>query len=274
MKMEINKTDFERAILVATSSHSEVFDSVEPHFEEVYGRLQRQFLGYVGETALETNGRLCDAVVKAVCLGAFLSVVRHLDLVLTPTGFGVVSNGDVSPASSQRVEQLIEQCRMAYVRAEGEMLTWLPTVKGWGETEQALANIHSLVYTYDQFAFQTKQQPTTQQWRDQLAAIEEADAILRKLISDEQMDEFLQMERGALKRSTVAGTAIFKVRRMLILLSQNLMTAYANERARLLNFLDQFIEKFPLYAASAAYRANHFKNFKNERSRPAYVFNA
>ena len=32
MKMEISKDEFEQAILVATSSHSEVYDSVKPHF--------------------------------------------------------------------------------------------------------------------------------------------------------------------------------------------------------------------------------------------------
>ena len=81
--MEITKEDFENAILVATSSQSEVFDSVEPHFVEVYERLQQQFLGYAGEAALESNERLTSAVIRAVCLGAFLEVVRHLDLVLT-----------------------------------------------------------------------------------------------------------------------------------------------------------------------------------------------
>lgn len=274
MKMEITKTDFERSILVATSSHSEVFDSVEPHFEEVYNRLQQQFLGYVGESALEASERLCEAVVKAVCLGAFLEVVRHLDLVLTPTGFGVVSNGEVSPASSSRVEQLIEQCRVAYVRAEGEMLTWLTATKGWGESEQAQQSILMLVYTYDQYSFQTKRQLTSQQWNDQLAALTDADATLRRLISDEQMDDFLLMERGAKERDSISGTVIFRLRRMQILLAENLMTAYANERARLLNFMEQFIEKFPIYAHSSAYKANHFKEFKNEKSKTAYVFNA
>ena len=92
MKIQISKEDFEQSILVATSSHSEVFESVRPHFYEAYNNIQKRFLGYVGEEALETNERLSAAVVKAVCLTAFLGNVRHLDLVLTPTGFGVVAN--------------------------------------------------------------------------------------------------------------------------------------------------------------------------------------
>ena len=274
MKMEITKQDFERSILVATSAHEEVFESVEPHFEEVYNHIRQQYLGYVGETVLESNERLCDAVVKAVCLGAFLEVVRHLDLVLTPTGFGVVSNGEVSPASSSRVESLIEQCRVAYIKAEGEMLIWLAVTKGWGESEQAQQCITLLVYGYEQYTFLTKQQLTSQQWNDKVAAMAEADAVLRKLISDSQMDDFLLMERGAKERDDISGSVIFKLRRMMILLSEGLMTAYSNERGRLLNFLDEFIDRFPIYANSSAYKANHFKEFQNEKSRPAFIFNA
>lgn len=99
MKIQISKDDFEQSILAATSSHSEVFESVEPHFKESYLRLCQQILGEVGEAALETSEasfelseELREAVIKTVCLDAFLSVVRHLDLVLTPTGFGVVTN--------------------------------------------------------------------------------------------------------------------------------------------------------------------------------------
>lgn len=275
IKIQISKDDFERSILAATSSHSEVFESVEPHFEEAYLQIQQQILGEVGEAALETNERLRSAVTQAVCLSAFLDVVRHLDLVLTPTGFGVVANNEVSPASSSRVEALIEQCRVAYIKAEGLMLTWLVVTKGWGETEQARQCVSLLLFTYQQYTFQSKQQLTSQQWHDKMASLYEADATLRRLISDAQMDEFLEMERGAKEHEDIIrGTAIFKVRRLMFLLAEGLLTAYSSERARLLSFLDAHIAQFPIYANSSAYKANHFKYFKNEKSRPAYLFNA
>lgn len=140
MKIQISKDDFEQSILAATSSHSEVFESVEPHFKESYLRLCQQILGEVGEAALETSEasfelseELREAVIKTVCLDAFLSVVRHLDLVLTPTGFGVVTNNEVSPASSSRVEALIEQCRVAFISSQQTVLALLCNVPGWGK---------------------------------------------------------------------------------------------------------------------------------------------
>lgn len=132
MKIQISKDDFEQSILAATSSHSEVFESVEKHFEESYLRLSRQILGEVGEESLETSEELREAVIKVVCLDAFLSVVRHLDLVLTPTGFGVVANNEVSPASSSRVEALIEQCRVALIVAQDTVMALLTDIPGWG----------------------------------------------------------------------------------------------------------------------------------------------
>lgn len=175
MKIQISKDDFEQSILVATSSHSEVFESVRPHFYEAYNNIQKRFLGYVGEEALETNERLSAAVVKAVCLTAFLGNVRHLDLVLTPTGFGVVANNEVSPASSARVEALIEQCMVACLKAEGEMITWLSATEGWGESLQAKMSITLLVFSIEQYAFQVKQELSSKQWKDKLSALYEAD---------------------------------------------------------------------------------------------------
>lgn len=274
MKMEITKVDFENAILVATSSQSEVFDSVEPHFVEVYERLQQQFLGYAGEAALESNERLTSAVVRAVCLGAFLEVVRHLDLVLTPTGFGVVANSEVSPASAARVEALVEQCRVEYFKAEGDMITWLATVEEWGSSLQAKCCLTLLVYSIEQYAFQVKQELSSKQWKDKLSALYEADGVMRRVISDEQMDDLLEMERGAKDKDDTAVELIFKVRRCMIFLAEGLLTAYSTEHGRLLRYLDANLDKFKLYADSSAYKANHFKEFKNGKEKPAFIFNS
>lgn len=274
MKIQISKEDFEQSILVATSSHSEVFESVEPHFVEAYNNIQQRFLGYVGEEALETSERLSAAVVKAVCLSAFLEVVRHLDLVLTPTGFGVVANSEVSPASSARVEALVEQCRVAYLKAEGEMITWLSATTGWGSSLQAKMCLHLLVFSIEQYAFQVKQELSSKQWKDKLSALYEADGVMRRVISDEQMDDLLEMERGAKDKDDTAVELIFKVRRCMIFLAEGLLTAYSTEHGRLLRYLDANLDKFKLYADSSAYKANHFKEFNNEKSKPAFVFNS
>ena len=275
MKIQISKDDFEQSILAATSSHSEVFESVEPHFEESYLRLCQQILGEVGEEALETSDELREAVIKTVCLDAFLSVVRHLDLVLTPTGFGVVANNEVSPASSSRVEALIEQCRVALIVAQDRVMSHLTVVSGWGSTLQAKQGIQTVLWSMEGYCYLTRQTSmTSKDWMAKLAAIQEADATLRKLVSDEQMDDIMCLVRGVREGNEFEGSVRLMLSRCLIMLANDMLSAYSNERARLLRYLDAHLDKFPLYADSSAYKANHFKEYQNEKSKPAFVFNS
>lgn len=275
MKIQISKDDFEQSILAATSSHSEVFESVEPHFKESYLRLSQRILGEVGEAALETSDDLREAVIKAVCLDAFLGVVRHLDLVLTPTGFGVVANNEVTPASSSRVEALIEQCRIALIVAQDTVMSHLAVVSGWGSTLQAQQGIQTVLWSMEGYCYLTRQTSmTSKDWMAKLAAMQEADATLRKLVSDEQMDDIMCLVRGVREGNEFEGSVCLMLSRCLIMLANDMLSAYSNERARLLRYLDAHLDKFPLYADSSAYKANHFKEFNNEKSKPAFVFNA
>lgn len=275
MKIQISKDDFEQSILAATSSHSEVFESVEPHFKESYLRLCQQILGEVGEAALETSDDLREAVIKAVCLDAFLGVVRHLDLVLTPTGFGVVANNEVTPASSSRVEALIEQCRIALIVAQDTVMALLTDVPGWGSTLQAKQGIQTVLWSIEGYCFLTRQTSMTyKDWMSKLAAMQEADATLRKLVSDEQMDDIMCLVRGVREGNEFEGSVRLMLSRSLIMLANDMLSAYSNERARLLRYFDANLDKFPLYANSSAYKANHFKEFQNEKSKPAFVFNS
>ena len=275
MKIQISKDDFEQSILAATSSHSEVFESVEPHFKESYLRLCQQILGEVGEEALETSDDLREAVIKAVCLDAFLGVVRHLDLVLTPTGFGVVANNEVTPASAARVEALIEQCRIALIVAQDTVMALLTDVPGWGSTLQAKQGIQTVLWSIEGYCYLTRQTSmTSKDWMSKLAGMQEADATLRKLVSDEQMDDIMCLVRGVREGNEFEGSVRLMLSRCLIMLANDMLSAYSNERARLLRYLDAHLDKFPLYADSSAYKANHFKKFNNEKSKPAFVFNA
>lgn len=275
MKIQISKDDFEQSILAATSSHSEVFESVEPHFKESYLRLSQQILGEVGEAALETSDDLREAVIKAVCLDAFLGVVRHLDLVLTPTGFGVVANNEVTPASAARVEALIEQCRVALIVAQDTVMDHLTDVPGWGSTLQAQQGIQTVEWSMEGYCYLTRQTSmTSKDWMSKLAAMQKADATLRKLVSDEQMDDIMCLVRGVREGNEFEGSLRLMLSRCLIMLASDMLSAYSNERARLLRYFDAHLDKFPLYANSSAYKANNFKEFKNEKSKPAFVFNA
>ena len=55
---------------------------------------------------LEITADILPYVQKVVAYHAFLTAIPSLDLVLTPTGFGIVNTTTIVPASKERIERL------------------------------------------------------------------------------------------------------------------------------------------------------------------------
>lgn len=98
----ILKEDFERSLPVGASANEEVFAAVYPAIEAGLNNYYEMLLGEPGAQRVESTDEsepLKYYFKMLVCVDAFLSVFRQLDLVLTSTGFGIVSNDTISPAS-------------------------------------------------------------------------------------------------------------------------------------------------------------------------------
>lgn len=272
MTMEITKTEFENFVSVATSSHMEVYEKVEPQFASTLNDCKAGVLGDVGTSAIEGEGheKLKNAVKKWVALQAFLSVFRQLDLVLTPTGFGVVSTQQMAPASKQRVDALIGHLRDSILIAHGQLLEELCKVSGWGSTTQALENIDTLFFDFRML--QKMQGPAASHldWQAAQRLIAEADEALRLKISGEYMDALLDHVRCG----SVADEdrpVIFQCRHIINLWIAGDQEAVRLKMRRLLNTLDADLEKYSVYG-EFGYPVNHHENFKNTQDAPAYIF--
>ena len=272
MTMEITKIEFENIVSVATSSHVEVYEKVEPQFVSTLDDCKAGVLGDVGTSAIEGEGneKLKNAVKKWVALQAFLSVFRQLDLVLTPTGFGVVSTQQMAPASKQRVDALIGHLRDSILIAQGQLLAELCKVSGWGTTTQALENIGNLFFDFRML--QKMQGPAAShlEWQAAQRLIGEADEHLRLKLSNQYMDALLDHVRCG----TVTvddNPVIFQCRHIINLWIAGDQEAVKLKMRRLLNMLDADLEKYSIYAEHG-YPVNHHENFKNTQDAPAYIF--
>lgn len=270
--MEITKTEFEEIISVATSAHIEVYDKVQPHFAAAYDDCKASVLGDVGASAAEDgqHKRLTLAVKDWVCLQAFLAVFQQLDLVLTPTGFGVVSTQQMAPASKQRVDALIGHLRDSVLIAHGRLLNRLCKVSGWGATEQAKENIDTLFYDFHMLQKLTGPAASHLDWQAAQRLIGEADEHLRLKISNQYMDALLDHVRC--DTVTVDDTpVIFQCRHIINLWIAGDQEAVRLKMRRLLNTLDADLEIYSIYA-EFGYPVNHHENFKNTQDAPAYIF--
>ena len=67
---------------------------------------------------------------------AMRHAVPQLDLILTPNGFGIVSNQNVIPASKERIERLLLSLEKQRDDALAVILTMLPDAHHWTASEQ------------------------------------------------------------------------------------------------------------------------------------------
>ena len=97
-------------VLKSVQGETLLFDKIAPHLEVAEAWLTTTFLSEAVLTELPTrdaNNKLLHYARMAVAAEAMLHAVPQLDLVLTPNGFGVVSNTNIAPASKERVERLL-----------------------------------------------------------------------------------------------------------------------------------------------------------------------
>ena len=268
----ITKIEFESFLSVATSAHMEVYEKVEPHFAATYDECKADVLGDVGASAAEgeQNPTLTENVKRWVAIRAFLSVFRQLDLVLTPTGFGVVSTQQMAPASKPRVDALVGHLRDSALRAHGQLLESLCSVDGWGTTAQAAENIDTLFYDFR--LLQKMQGPAVShlEWQNAMRLIGEADEMLRLKLSNEYMDALLS---GVRRCATTADDrpVVFLCQQIISLWIACDHEAVKLKTRRLLNMLDADPEKYTIYH-QYGYPVNHHETFQNTQDSPAYIF--
>ena len=270
--MEITKNDFETCVSVAVSAHVEVYEKVQPRFDWAFGECRDSVLGDVGaeKAEEEDNTALAKTVRDWVCLKAFLDVFRQLDLVLTPTGFGVVSTQQMAPASKQRVDALVGQLRDSMLAVHGRLVALLCGVQGWGETLQAAENISSLFYDFRMMKRMVGPSVSHLDWQQAQSLIREADEALRLKLSNEYMDALLDRVRCRTEDADDR-PVIFLCREITALWITGEQKAVRMKMRRLLNMLDADPEKYPIYR-EFGYPVNHHETYQNTEDSPAFFF--
>ena len=277
MKLEITKSDFERAVPAAREPKGRIFDVMQDAVSMRLDIIGRELLGDPGTAAVEEGtGSTADSLRLAVrhlaCVGAFLNEMRGLDLVLTATGFGVVSTQDTAPASKMRVDSLEGELRRKERLLVSQLVGTLFGVSGWSKTEQRRQNVGTLFWSFtylQQYAAISNPMPSD--WDGNVPAMLAADHHLRKHIGWSYMEELL---------SALTSNSLSAPDRVVVTACQRITGAWiARNRAlveellmRLVNTMEADLSQYPSYADSEAFRLNHFKPYENHAEDSAFHF--
>ena len=268
----ITKDQFEQAVPAAKEPRGTIFAKLERKINSAIEDIIEDNLGAKGNEVLQSdpNGRLAITVMQLASVDVFLHEMRNLDLVLTNTGFGVVSTNDTAPASKIRVDALDGELRVKWLTLHDEMLKLCFAIEGW--YQQGLVVIDSL---FCFFGFLKKyagyQAPISKDWEDVMSVVLATDRSIREKISDEFMDELIAQMATCTLNDANRGI-VHQVRRIIgVAIKGDRQTQYEYLR-RLMNTLEGDIDSFPTYAGSLAFEVNHFKPYENRKDDSAFHF--
>ena len=86
--------------------------------------------------SLAEENSLRAATTQIVVYEAFRRALPHLDVILTPNGFGIVSNTNIAPASKERIARLLDTLLENRDAAISQVLSLVPAETDWLSTEQ------------------------------------------------------------------------------------------------------------------------------------------
>ena len=272
INLTITKEQFDTSVPAAKEPKGYVFNCMKPFIEEQLEILAMQWLGDIGVQAVnrDNSSRLSRLVIAVACQKAFADKMRSLDLVLTSTGFGVVSTNDTAPASKMRVDALDGELRVSILKNMGFLLSELFLLSGW--YKQSPTPVDSLFYHfYFLTQFAGYDSPIAKDWEAAAPIIAETDGFLRKHISDEFMDELI-MKMGTNAANAKEKGVIHQIRRIIGCNIRGDKKTAEEYYRRLMNTLEDDLDSFKTFADSEACALNHNYNFENKQDAGAFFF--
>lgn len=126
--------------LTTVEGESSLYEKIEPYLRKAETWLTRNFLGedfMCGMEAAPETDALRALCCHITALDALRRAIPSLDLILTPNGFGIVSNQNIVPASADRVNRLIESLLSNRDDLASDLLLKLAVTPSWQSSVQA-----------------------------------------------------------------------------------------------------------------------------------------
>lgn len=202
--------------LVTVTGETPLFDKVTP-FLEMAEEWVMQYLtsaATFAEISGLAEGNIARSVTaKIIVSHAMMNAIPSLDVVLTPNGFGTVSNSNIAPASRDRVSRLIASLESERDRAIRFLLTLLPTFTSWSDTPQGEYFSATLFPNLDICDYPGLVEHQWQKYQELRPAIIEVEQyITDHFIGAEQMDAFRKEQIAPSSTSAVLKAVIRSLR--------------------------------------------------------------
>lgn len=219
------------------------------------------------------NERFRFPLEKLVACHAYMTAIPSLDLVLTPNGFGIVSNQNIVPASRERVDALITSLESQRDAAIEAFILRLSSRTDWLESSQGkyfVATMFPFLNLCRRLAIREHLWDSYQQLHERLIKIE--NVLADTYFSQDQMQVF---RTHIITQGRTATPLEDQVIRSLQSYELQLLTdiqVHPQCYYDLVNIIREHEEVFPAWHSSTVAELYKPKIFANKKKSSAYWF--
>lgn len=267
---------FERAIALAMNADSQIYESMESFLRNADNWIRTTLLGTPLYQEVDTMPEdLTRQIELVISLRAFIEAIPFLDLVLTPTGFGIVSNNNLAPASKDRVDRL--QKRAQYTLDDAvDTLIWdiydSAFCEKWREGEAFPVLTSSLIWTAEELRLYAGKpgahRSTLLDLRPQITAAEQAVSMY---ISVDYMEELTGKLQQKLLQDKEKGI-IRQLQKIIGFFLQGMNNTAEIALCHLVNLMEAHPEEFGTYHNSEEYKLKHTPVYENKKEDSCFFF--
>lgn len=257
------------------------YSAIRPFLEEADADVIDTLIGmnlYSLIEGLEDNNRTKIILRNLIACDAYARAIPFVDLLQTNNGFAVVNSSNMAPASKERVERLITQCkRTVYSCADiliSQVMQGSQARTEWAKFILFNELTNCLFLTGKEWANYSEQLSTTREdyikVKPQLLSLQ--NTIIAQAISKNYLSYLIEKIRtGAL--SNEKDIEIINSCKIILgnLVSKNNDTA-RNNISKLIYTIESDIDNYPVYKASPEYLLKSKSNFENSMDSPVFFF--
>lgn len=253
----------------------EVYDKLHPFIDEQLAHWQQLI------DTTQASDTLQEKIEKAAIHRAAYIAIPHLDLILTPTGFGIVSNQSTAPASRERVQSLRESLRHTASIHEDILIT-AAVREHTLITPTAIVDTllwHPSLLTAYGITTPDGAQIYYEEYRTLIPTIRAAQAQIAHTISPELLTTLITRQHTG--DSTDVPTTQANARDHITHLSRQLIAAIithqppqtiADHHRTLLDYITLHTSILPEYNQSRTAAAHRLTPYRNQQADPTYFF--
>nr|DAU17722.1 MAG TPA: hypothetical protein [Caudoviricetes sp.] len=276
MDILINREDFERAVPAFRSPTPEVWNKVQRYVEGCTANWQA-----IIATDATLPDRVAGYLATAICLRAAYDAVPQMDLVLTPTGFGIVSNQNTAPASRERVDALRLQLRRDACQLEDHVLLYLAAHNMMTLRRSRAGSLLWTPSLCTLYGIRTPEggEVLREEFDTMATALHAASARVVDVISPELYAALVTRQYAADAERVHDPSPKEEVYGAALLMARQLMAAHvmqgrgiADHTRHLINYIEAHADQLDEYRLSPTYQARHTTQYENKQTDPSFFF--